>query len=62
LTTTAQRGARKPGNSNLYDLLAFVAVLVVGVVLIALAHPNPVVLGAYATIVSGCYAAWRRRG
>jgi hypothetical protein len=43
------------------DLAAFVAVLVVGVILIAAARVDATLLAAYSTTVAALYAAWRRR-
>lgn len=49
------------GRRDMYDLTAFIAAPFFGVVLISLAHPSSVLVGAWGTAVSGCYAAWRLR-
>ena len=43
------------------DLVAFVAALVVGVILIAAAHADAALLAAYSAAVAALFTAWRRR-
>ena len=43
------------------DLVAFVAVLVVGWILIAVSHVGAATLAAYSTTVAGLYVSWHRR-
>jgi hypothetical protein len=60
LPANGSEGPSQPARPSV-DLLAFLAVLVVGVILILATGDGAAILTAYAGATSGLYAAWRRR-
>jgi hypothetical protein len=49
------------GGGRPLDLAAFLAVLVTGMILIAVTHAGAVALTGFSTTTAALYAAWRRR-